>query len=215
MSLKVAFCGPNMELNESLAKVVKDLTYQESLEYVELANPMRTIADITKRETFFEGHEIDWMNLWSTSLRRMEIEGARNADVVTSASCGVDNVCMQAAWLGEQVEKAKTGLSLVDSKGEPMVGESGVWINRSGAVLQAIMNSAEEEVFEHWDFVYAVMPVAMEMSKIQEVLLYQYADFLKTVPAFQSITHLPDNLEAATDALKNEVDEWKSQLTSQ
>ena len=215
MTLRIAFSGPNLPLNESLSRVVRDLMYSEDLDFYEVSHPMMKVVESTGwDQEKFDGHNIDWMNLWSVSIMRMNLERIREIDVVTSPSCGVDNVCLQATWLAEQVDRAQVGLSLVDPMGNPIASGETVWINRSGAILQTILNSTEEEFISFWDFVYAVLPVEVELSTATAPLLIQYRDFITTIPAFQGIIHLPDNLDAATDALKNEVGKWKEKLFS-
>lgn len=209
--LAIAICGPNMELNESLTGVIHDLLYSDTLEQSIMRHPMERIAAETGREEF-DGHDIDWMNLWSSSCRRVELEGLKDKDVIISSSCGIDQLCYQAAWLGDQMEREKVGLSLVDASGNPIDSGNSIWINRSGSVLQVLLNSTEEEVFDYWDFIYAVLPVEVELSAAQAPLLVQYQDFLGSVPVFEDVIRLPDNLDAASDALKNEVEKWQTTL---
>jgi hypothetical protein len=192
--------------------LVKDEIYNEDLSFAEIEHPMVKVMEMTGREKF-EKNDLDWMNMWSISIKRMMIEGAQESDVVVSSSCGVDNVCLQAAWLAEQVDRSQGSMSLVDAEGNPLLGEEGIMINRSGSVLQAIMNSAEEEVFEMWDFVYAVVPVEVELSAIPAPIMAQYQDFLGKVPVFKDIMHLPDNPYAAADALREESVKWKKELS--
>lgn len=210
---RIAFCGPNMSLNESLTQKTVDFLYEEGVDIVTLPNPVQHCMDLTGRERF-ESHDIDWMNLWGASMRRMMIEGSKEAKVLLSASCGIDEVCMQATWLGEQIEAQNGAMTLVDAKGTPLVGNDGVMVNRSGAVLQSILNSTEEEVSIWWDFIYAVLPVTMEASSTPDIILTQYRDFLASVPVLQDVVRLPDNEEAAVDALKNEVERWKEKQDS-
>lgn len=215
MTLRIAFCGPNLQLNEALSHVVKDLVYEENLEFIDLVHPMLRVTELTKRDPgYWADHNIDWMNMWSESIRRMDMEGAREIDVVLSASCGIEQVCLQATWMGEQVEAQKRQSSLLGPSGENILGDAGVWINRSGSVLQALLNSSEEEVHEYWDFVYAVLPAEAEIDDKMLPLLMQYRDFLASVPSYQVVIRLPENQDAATDALKIEAEKWKAKLAS-
>lgn len=213
MTLRIAFCGPNLELNRKLALAVKDLIYEENLDFEEVPNPLEHVARTTGRDRF-EGHDMDWANLWGTSIRRMMLENT-TADVVISATCGIDQLAYEAAWLAQQMAESQSALALVDAKGQPIAGEQAVWINRSGAVVQVILNSTEEEVFEYWDFVYSVLPVVSASSPSIDALVFQYKDFLDTAPAFQQrVKGLPDNEEAAMDALRAEVATWRQKIAS-
>lgn len=210
MTLRIAFCGPNGTLNESLSEVVRDMLYDPDKEVVELTHPVMRLTEITQWEPeHWAGHNLDWMNLWASSLRRMELEAAREVDVVLSSSCGVDQVCLQAAWLGEQSQAQATAPSLLGPDGSAIIGQDGVWINRSQAVFQAMLNSSEEELYEWWDFVYAVLPLEAELDAPLLPLLIQYRNFLSGIPIYQDIIMLPEHQDAATDALRNEVDKWK------
>ena len=83
MTLRIAFCGPNTQLNESLSHAVKDLIYSADLDFAEIPNPMVRVIEVTRWEPEkFSGHNVDWMNLWATSLRRMSLEGLDGVDVV-------------------------------------------------------------------------------------------------------------------------------------
>lgn len=214
MTLRVAFCGPNMELCDGLAYEAKELIYGESMDVVLLPNPLREVLDLTHR-TKFEGHDLDWMNLWTTSFRRVMMEGSSGSQVVVSGSCGLDQLAIQATWLGEQMNAYQSGLVIADATGQVhQPGEVEAMVNRSGAVVQVLLNSSEEEVVGYWDFVYAVMPASSGLSGAPNEVISQYSDFLASVPAFAGIVRLPDNKEAAVDALTNEVAKWKVKLNS-
>jgi len=209
--LKITFCGPNFELNDRLAHEVKELVYGSSMDIVVMQNAVRDVVEITKRPEF-TGDDLDWINLWAACLRRMQLEGLGDTQVVVSTSCGVDQVALQAAWLAEQMGHRQNELVVADATGQNIYAEGQAMMNRSGAVLQVLLNSAEEEAVECWDFIYAVMPVIPPPNPNDAVA--QYFDFLNTVPAFGGIVKLPDNEEAAKDALKNEVVKWKAKLNA-
>lgn len=205
----------NILLNETLASHAKDLVYREELDFSPIPNPLAQLAQITGREEW-EGTDLDWMNLWASTLRRMTIESLRQQDVIISASWGIDQVAHQAAFLSDQVIRQQIG-GLVGPDGKPIVApEQTMATNRTGGVLQVLVNSAEFEAVEVFDFTYSVIPVALtpDTNETQAAVLAQYDDFLATVPAFQNVVRLPDNEEAALDALRIESEKWKQVLSS-
>lgn len=208
--LAIAFCGPNIALNESLAIYSKDLIYRESIDFIPVGNPLSQLGQITRRDEW-SGADLDWMNLWACSLRRMTLESVRDQDVLISASHSLDQVAYQAMWLQNQMTRQASGL--IGADGKPIMDPAQVMAaNRSGASLQIIMNSAEQEAAELFDYTYAILPVTLteEMSPEEAVLVAHYDDFITSVPAFQSsITRLPDNEDAAKDALSNEAAKWQ------
>jgi len=214
MTLRIAFCGPNVPLNESLAIHSRDLIYREDLEFIPIGNPLHQVGQITRREDYM-GSDLDWLNLWSSSMRRMTLENYRDQDVLISSSGGLDQVALQAAWLSEQMTQHQTGLVGPDGKPIQTV-EQIMATNRSGAVLQVVINSAEYEVMEIFDFSYCVIPAGIATDTPGEILaiLAQYDDFLTDIPAFTNIVRLPDNEEAAKDALRNEAEKWRKKLES-
>lgn len=211
MTLRIAFCGPNIEVCDRLSREAKDFIYSDVIELEELGNPMKEVLERAKKERF-NTNDLDWLNMWATAVRRMDIEGAREVQAVISSSCGIDQVALQATWLTEQMNFIQNQLVITDATGQGQMSEADAMVNRSGAIVQVLLNSAEEETVEFWDFVYAVMPAASKLSKTPSEIVFQYSDFLGSVPAFSGVTRLPDNFEAAVDALKNEVPKWKAKL---
>jgi len=211
MSLRIAFCGPNHELNNNLVRHVKDLIGNEVVDVRVMPNPYQEAMEITKRENFVN-IDMDWINLWIASFRRMVELGLEDEDLVISATCGIDQLVVQAAYLQGKVEENNNGIVIADATGQNITGQEMALINRAGAVVQVILNQTEEEILEYWDYVYAVLPVALGVAKIPDAILMQYEDFLTDAPAFAGVQRLPDNEEAAMDALQQEVGKWKEKL---
>lgn len=215
-NLRIAFCGPNIAINENLAQQTYDLLHEDGdgLEIIPIGNPLLQLRQIT-RKTEWDKVEIDNMNLWAAVLRRMSLESVRDRAVLVTASCGIDQVAIQATWLAEQVEHQSSGI--IGPNGKPIVSTDALMQqNRSGGVLQAIMNSTEQEVVEVYDFTYAMLPaIAPEADPNFASLLIQYNDFLTTVPAFKdSVTRLPNTEEAAKAVLQSEAEKWRKVLSS-
>ena len=211
MGLKIGFCGPNPELNDRLARHVKDLIGNEVVDVIMLPNPYQEVMEIVRNENF-QNIDIDWVNLWIATYRRMVEVGAREGDLVLSTTCGLDQVVIQAAYLQSQVERGSHELLIADATGQTRTSAEMALLNRSGSVLQVLLNQAEEEMAEYWDFVYAVLPVALGVASTPDAILVQYEDFLTSVPVFSMIDRLPDNEEAAQDALSQEATKWKEKL---
>lgn len=213
MTLRITFCGTNFQLCDRLARETREMLYGAASDVIELTSPIKEVMDRTRRERF-DRHELDWFNMWAMAIHRMDMDQARESEVVISSSCGIDQLALQATWLTEQMEAEQTNLVITDATGQVGFSENQAYVNRSGSVVQVLLNSAEEELAEYWDFAYSVMPVAAKMSTTPSAVVFQYSDFLSEVPAFSGVKSLPDNFDAAVDALKNEVPLWKAKLVA-
>lgn len=207
MSLNITFCGPNLEINESLMGKVYDLLYSDSVDITKLDNPIPFVMQQSGREKV-EGKDSDWINLWSASIRRMRLESlVQDNQTILSASCGIDQLVYQASYTEQLLNRIQGGLLLVDSKNQPISGPEEALLNRANSVLQVILNSTEEEMAYIWNFVYAVLPVNATGETAALVRIYK--EFIQAIPMFQGVILLPENEEAAEDALANEVEKWK------
>jgi hypothetical protein len=210
MTLRIAFCGPNPMLNDNLVRHVNDLLSNDVVEAQQLPNVFQETMERLHIDNLQE-IDLDWVNLWISVQRRMDEHKYRDTDLVLSATCGLDQLIIQATYLQDQVERASSGLVIADATGQESSLDASL-VNRTGSILQVLLNQTEEEVVEYWDFVYAVVPAALGVSLTPDALLVQYEDFLTTVPAFASVEKLPDNEDAAKDALDQEVTKWKEIL---
>ena len=209
--LRIAFCGPNVELNDKLMRHAKDLIENEVVEINVLPNPFPEVME-TMRMDSLKDIDVDWITLLVNTYRRMLEIGAREDDLVFSASCGIDQLVVQATYLQDRMERSSSGLLIADATGQEAAPAEMAMINRTGAVLQVLLNQTEEEVAEYWDFVYAVLPVVIGVNKTPEAILMQYEDFLTSVPAFTGIGRLPDNETSAMDLLEKETAKWLERL---
>jgi len=212
MTLRITFLGPNTELNDKLVAHVKDLIGNEVVETTVLPNTIRDVIEVTKKDDW-SGYDIDWLNLWAASYRGILQQGARDNDLVVSSSCSIDQVVMQASWLADQESHLENSILIANMAGEVNSPDDAM-VHRCGSVLQVLLNQAEEDAAEYWDFMYAVLPVDIEVSSASNLVLTQYNEFLKMVPVFASIPRLPDNEMSAMDALTEEVELWKAKLKS-
>src|SRR4051812_27324350 len=193
-----------------LADKAKDLLYDRPEDAAVINNPVAEVIEFTGKKDW-ENADIDWMNVWATGLRQMALLQRADTPIVISPSCGIDQLAVQAAWLGDQMQANAQALEVVSQE---MMLEREAVFNRSGSCLQVILNSAEEEVHDCWDFIYALLPVASGISVAPDAVLTQYADFLLSVPAFRDVQRLPDNETSALDVLAGEVEKWKTHLDS-
>lgn len=209
--LRIAFCGPNVRLNQELVDFVKnDLLFGFQLDPVIIQNPVAEILDFLKMkqdELSSTMEYMDWVNLWSVNWRNLKEVRHRKEACVLSPSCGIDQLAVQAAWFADQTLMTKT-LSLPNSYADMDVAG----LNKTGSVLQVILNQTEQEVADWWTHVYAVLPVSSKLSITPSEVITQYDDFLTSAPAFDAVQRIPDNPTSAKDFLREEVDEWKSHL---
>lgn len=200
--LRIAFCGPNPTINHELVRFLRnDLLLDR--------NP--TVLDNNLRQFLSDDNPdfLEWINLWSSTFRSLNRMKLNEELSVVSASCGIDEVVGQAAVLAEQMMYSQT-LALPSSMGN--LDASG--INKTGSILQVLLNQAEQEVADWWTFVYAVIPVSSKLSIAPSEIITQYDDFLSSVPVFSDVKRIPDNLTSAQDFLKKEAEEWKAYLNS-
>lgn len=210
-SLRIALCGPNLEANERLKDKIGSLIspFQDSISYI--SHPLASLIEKTRSEEWKE--KIDEMNLYSNVLRAIEQIRLEDEDVVISSSCGIDCVALQAAWLADQAVRIDQKTKLLGADGQILLSKDHVMFNKTGSILQAILNQAEEEAVEYWDFIYAPIASASLLTQhTQNDVLAQYEDFLSTVPAFSKVMRLPPNFTAALDFLEKEVDKWKTHI---
>lgn len=207
MPLRIAFAGPNADLCDNLAEKASSLLYNDSLDTVILGNPIRDIIEMVGRDDW-DVSELDFLNMWSLCKRQIDAEVHTKADIVISPSCGLDQLAIQAAHFGG-LKTASSSLILPSQEAQ---SARDAIIQRAGWVLQVIMNFTEHEMATYYDFVYAVLPVSAEVSIAPDSVLTQYQDFLKAVPIFRVVDRLPDNEDAAMDALGQEVPKWQEKM---
>lgn len=195
--LRIAFCGPNYEGKEKLVNFARHLLNRE---FSVVLEPSHVIGSLDSG---------DWAELHAVNWRILEELNLSNQEIVFSPSCGIDQVVNQAVRLAKLATKA-TAIALPESYRD--VDVSG--INKTGSVLQVILNQTEQEVVDWWTHVYAVLPATSVLSVTQDDVLTQYDDFLKSVPAFSSVTRIPDDLTSAQDFLKKEAEVWMQHLDS-
>lgn len=207
-SLRIAICGPNIETNEWLQNQIVELISPFNDSPKLLNHPIASVIQRTNKQDWIE--ELDEMNLYSNVWRALDQIRYKDEAIVVSPSCGIDNVALQAAWLAEQAVRIEQKSKLLGSDGNAIVSHDHVLFNKTGAILQTILNQAEQEAVEYWDFIYAVLPVSSALVQYTNDVLAQYEDFLTTVPAFAKVIRLPDNRTSALDALQQEVERWKT-----
>lgn len=209
MTLRIAFCGPNTKLNRVLTNETEKLLSQ--FEPVVMRHPIEELLQFTRDEEWT--NEIDWLTLNTNVWRQMTQIRLQNESVLISPSCGIDNVASSATWLAEQAKIIEKSSMLLASDGKQMVKKEHILFNRTGSILQVILNQAEQEAIEYWDFMYAVLPTVSKLETFNDEMLTQYQDFISSVPAFDKVELLPDNETAAVDVLQAEVDKWKNYHT--
>lgn len=209
-SLRIAICGPDMQMNEWAKEQVGFLihSFNDSISYIN--NPLAAIMEKTRKQDWSE--QIDEMNLYTNVWRAIEQLRYEDEDILIASSCGIDCVALQAAWLAEQAVLLEQKSSLLGADGKAVLSREHVLFNKSGAILQTILNQAEQEAVEYWDFIYAVIPPASALLQHTNDVLAQYEDFLDSVPAFSKVIKLPNNKTAALDALQQEVTKWKTHI---
>lgn len=210
--LRIAFCGPHLDLNRDLAEEAKNLVASFADPFV-MRHPLEEIIEFTRDQEWAK--DIDWLALNTNVWRSLVQIKYQNSDCVISPSCGIDNVAMSAAWLAKQAKIIQMKGTLLGADGQPMTTHDHVVLNRTGSILQSILNQAEEEAVEYWDFIYAVYPLTSSSNSIDAELLEQYQDFIQNVPAFDKVEGLPVNKTAALDFLQKEVEKWQSLYNSQ
>lgn len=166
------------------------------------------VCDRTAK-TDWDGPDIDWINLLSVSERMIRMIGERDKDIVLSASCGIDQLSIHGTWVAHQLQQIQQLALPTD-----VIGEREQYLIRSGGILQALLNIAEYEVTEYWDFVYAILPVTVGISITPDSTLGKYNEFLSVVPAFRKVIRLPDNEVSAIDVLDGEYNKWIQKLNS-
>lgn len=211
--LRIALCGPNVETNEWLREQIGLLIspFNDSPQFMQ--HPLSALINRTKKVDWTKN--IDEMNLYSNVWRALDQIRYEEEEVLISSSCGIDCVSLQAAWLAEQAMILEQKTKLLGVDGQQLVTHDHIKFNKSGAILQSILNQAEEEAMEFWDFIYAIIPASSSLIQhTSNDILAQYEDFLSSVPAFADVIRLPDNRTSALDALQQEVEKWKTQIGS-
>lgn len=206
MTIRISFCGPNTKLNRILVNETQKLLSE--FEPVVMRHPIEELLEFTRDEEWT--NEIDWLTLNTNVWRQMAQIRYQNETVLISPSCGIDNVASTATWLAEQARLIEKSGSLLRSDGKQMIRKEHILFNRTGSILQVILNQAEQEAVEYWDFMYAVLPTVSKLETFNDEMLTQYQDFLSSVPAFDKVELLPDNEASAIDVLRTEVDKWKN-----
>lgn len=207
MTLRIAFCGPNIKLNQRLSRETNDMI-SSFTEPRLLNHPLEELLEFTRSKDW--ALDLDWLTLYINVWRALTQIKLQEEDCIISPTCGIDNVATSAAWLSEQAKIIKRKTTLLDAQGNEMVTQDHAVLNRTGSILQVILNQAEQESIEYWDFIYAVLPVSSTLSNTNDELLTQYQDFITTVPAFDRVQRLPDNESSALDFLQQEVEKWKN-----
>lgn len=211
MTLRIAFCGPYIETNQWLAEEVKKLI-ADFAEPVVMRHPIEGLLEFTRSKEWAK--DIDWLTLNTNVWRALEEIRYEGEEFLISPSCGIDNVATSAAWLAEQAKAMEMKGMLLGADGKQIIRQDHVIFNRTGSILQVLLNSAEEEAITYWDFIYAVLPVPSIPSPINDELLTQYHDFITSVPAFDKVEQLSANKTSALDALQQEVEKWKNHHNS-
>lgn len=196
--MKIAFCGYNTSLCHKLAKfVAHDVLNNYDAVFLQDSRP-----EISELVDASSPANMDWRTLWSAVQNRFYQLNFKDSDLVVSPTCGIDLMAAQAVWLKTLVEQSQ-GLSIVNAQGEA-IPQNIAMINRTGSVLQVIVNQTEDEM-EYWDKVYAVIPAIETVgSNLQNDVIAQYKDFLDSGPAFKDVIRLPDNESSAMDILRQE-----------
>lgn len=210
MTLRIAVCGPDIEKNEKVVEEIESILASFKQSIVQIKHSFKLLID----KTFKNEWPIDELNLYSNVLRVLEQIKHEDADILVSSSSGIDNVCSQAAWLAEQAQRIEQGPKILGSDGNPVATREHIMFNKSGAILQTILNQAEQETIEFWDFVYAVVPNSSTLIQHTNDVLAQYEDFLTAVPAFAEVIRIPDDEVLASNALQQEVEKWTIQIGS-
>lgn len=211
MKLRIAFCGPNLEANRGLADKTRELISNFTDAHI-IRHPIEGLLEFTRSKEWAE--DLDWVNLYSNVWRSLEEIRYQDEDCIISTSCGIDNVATAAAWLAEQAKQMEMKNMLLGADGKQIIGRDHAVFNRTGSILQVVLNQAEEEAITYWDFIYAVLPVPIAPTPVNDELLTQYQDFIENVPAFDNVQQLSPNRISAVDFLEKEVEKWKNHFAS-
>lgn len=211
MTLRIAFCGPNIKLNQKLTNEARNLVSSFVEPHI-MRHPLEEVLEFTRDQDWVL--DIDWLTLNTNVWRALTQIKLQEEDCVISPTCGVDSVATSAAWLAEQAKILQRKSSLLDAEGREIVTHDHAALNRTGSIVQVLLNQAEQESVEYWDFIYAILPVSSTLSNMNDELLTQYQDFITNVPAFDRIERLPDNESSALDFLQQEVEKWKNTHSS-
>lgn len=206
MTLRIAVCGPDIEKNEAVIENIRSLILPFTNSINVLKHSLKSLVDYSEKNEW----QIDEMNLYSNVLRALDQVRNESFPVLLSPSCGIDNICSQAAWLAEQAARIEQRSKLLGADGNQIMTKEHVIFNRSGAILQTILNQTEYETIEFWHYVYAIVPNSSTLIQHTNDVLAQYEDFLTTVPAFAKVIRLPE--DNSLDALREEVTKWQTYL---
>lgn len=207
MTLRIAFCGPNLDINQWLCDETRKLV-SSFVEPDVMRHPLSEVLEFTRNQEWTL--DPDWLTLNTNVWRALVQIQKQDHDCLISPTCGIDNVALSATWLAKQAKMIQMKGTLLGADGNPMATHDHVVLNRTGSILQAILNQAEEEAIEYWDFIYSVLPPSSAETSVDDELLEQYQDFIENVPAFDKIQNLPVNKLSALDFLQKEVDKWKN-----
>jgi len=204
--MRIALCGPRGPEKEELFDHLRTLR-----KFYIVDDPKRYLSklDASSMISFEEGGQ-DWLNLWTAITRRIEVirasqvigmEAVTEADILTD-TWALDDLMLQSTWLSYQMEMIQNTPQLVDPSGNLLMAQKQALANRSGAIVQTLLNQAEEEIMDVYDYVYMKLPFKMDP------LVEQYVDFTKSVPAFQRVIEIPQLMNEAKDFLTKESKKW-------